>query len=894
MTLAHQSTTVSAATTSATAPVIAWPSSLAAGDLVIMTIGTKPVGTTTSGSSEGPLNVATLRANGWILAGTHHNGTTAASTDLGSTRVYVLLYIANGTETGNIAGIALTSADSTGVTCSRYTRDTSKEISYQIAFGSDTSSGTGWSITFGQNPGLKAGDKLFMVGVLPTDGAGGITWSAPSLTATGATFSQVAQRANVATTTGTDSGTRTAEWDVSTGPASAAPVWGQTLSGASTGSGAMLRLREVTPNGPSPDIIGEQVVNIPDATGSVASSAMTLLAGDDVVAICLNETGPATATITDNGGSTAVLQEDRSTGTAMPTGRMWTYEAATNETVTLTFDNAIAEHSRVYIWHTRGGTLTGMTKISVQDSTPSNPSASLPSVPTDALVIGALVDFSATSNTGSNLVWTTADDIIVDEDFWSSGEARWVAWHTWQPNTGTVQGPIAPTAMEACTFAIAIPPAATGKSAATQDSGAFGEATPGQKASTKTGVDSTATSDSPVGAKSFSKPSVDNPGPTDRVVSSKTPARAVADNLGLADRAQGGRSPVKSTVDSTTPSDAVVGRKTPVWVEVDSAAPGDVPAGRKNASAATSDQFGVIDRAQKPAPLAASGAAVDSLGIADRPTGAKSSVRTTADTAPPGDVAAGQKSFTRTAVDSTTPGDRPAGAKTPARAVVDTTTPGDRPVAGPKTASGSVADSIGTADRPAGAKARTVVTVDSPSFGDLASKGFASAQLTRDSASPQDAVAGRKNAAGATGTGMAPSGRPQGSRAAAQAATDATSPTARPAGRKGGVTVGTDAATPSSVLAGRKAGTRTTADTAVPAGRVLVRRNASGSTRSSTSIDEVIFRVVFYRDITVRGGRLRRDRIAGLLRPRLVGKLPRRPTGTAGGTAPEGDLREHA
>lgn len=512
---------------------------------------------------------------------------------------------------------------------------------------------------------------------------------------------------------------------------------------------------------------------------------------------------------------------------------------------------------------------------------------------TGSHVYGVVGDWSAGA-TGT-IAWTPSG---ATSDYAEQDAVHMTAWFGEWPSTtaGSVAyGLSTPSPSTPSTAVLEITAGVDARSAATQDSFQVASARPGAKAGSQSTVDSLTPQAQVVKATPQASSGVtrDSVGTSDRPAGTKNAARTAADSTGVVDRPAGAKTPARATVDSPSVAEVVSSRKTPARTTTDSVGTSDRPAGAKAFARAVVDSIAPAEVVSSQ-PVGPSRPTVDSIGTSDRPAqGAKAVSGSVAESFGPAGVVAARKDAPRSTADTASTTGRPAGAKDGIRTATDSAGVGDRPT-GTRASSRTTADSTGVVDRPAiGSKARAATMVDSFTPMDQASKGFASAQATRDTASPQEAVSGVKNARGSTGTAMAPAGRLVASRASQRATVDATTPRAVTAVRKGGVTVGTDTLAARSVLVGRKAAVRVTSDTVSGEGRVLTRRDASGVTRSSMSIDEVIVRLTYYRDITVAGGRLRRDRVAGLVRPRLLGRLGRRPTGTAGGTAPEGDLREH-
>jgi hypothetical protein len=114
------------------------------------------------------------------------------------------------------------------------------------AGGTDTTTGTAWSVTFGSNPGIQAGDVCITALAIPT--ATLPTFASSALAATGATFTGTFL-ADPTAAVGNSGGGHVESWTV-TGTATAAAVHTITLSGTTTnaaGGEAIIRLRELSP-----------------------------------------------------------------------------------------------------------------------------------------------------------------------------------------------------------------------------------------------------------------------------------------------------------------------------------------------------------------------------------------------------------------------------------------------------------------------------------------------------------------------------------------------------------------------------------------------------------------------------------------------------------------------
>lgn len=221
-----------AAGTGSVAPAL--PAGIAAGDIMVMFVGCKPFSATI------------VTPSGWTrLSGADGtNGSTASGVDTGS--VQWAVFIREWVSGDAAPTVTITSGNVALGMIIGFSKSATKVWDVAGAKGSDTSSGTPFSLTMDANPGIISGDMLVSGSVIAGDNA---TFGTPTMTATGATIGAVTESP---TTEGTTAGGNDLEASncyaaVTAGPASAAPVVGWTLSVAQTGGGAISRLREVDP-----------------------------------------------------------------------------------------------------------------------------------------------------------------------------------------------------------------------------------------------------------------------------------------------------------------------------------------------------------------------------------------------------------------------------------------------------------------------------------------------------------------------------------------------------------------------------------------------------------------------------------------------------------------------
>lgn len=194
-----------------------------------------------------PFNATIVTPSGWnaLAAGAGANGSTASGIDSGSVlgatfwRDWV---------TGDAAPtVTVTSGNVSLGVINGFDKEWWEVWSTPVAGkGSDTSSGTGFSIASDVDVGISAGDYILHGAVIAGDNS---TFGTPTLTATSATFGTVTESPSTegSTATGNDLEASAFYVNCATGPSSAAPVAGWTLSVAQTGWGSVVRIRAALP-----------------------------------------------------------------------------------------------------------------------------------------------------------------------------------------------------------------------------------------------------------------------------------------------------------------------------------------------------------------------------------------------------------------------------------------------------------------------------------------------------------------------------------------------------------------------------------------------------------------------------------------------------------------------
>jgi hypothetical protein len=195
-----------------------------------------------------PYNATINTPTGWtLITGSNGaNGTTASGIDTGSVlwAAFYRMWVS-----GDAAPtVSITSGNVALASIRGFTPTSGAKFFIPVAAkGSDTSSGTGFSLTMDADIGIIAGDMLVNGAVLPGDNS---TFGTPTISATGATFSACTESPATEGTTASGQDLEASAYyaTCSTGPASAAAVCGWTLSVAQTGGGNLVRLREYVPD----------------------------------------------------------------------------------------------------------------------------------------------------------------------------------------------------------------------------------------------------------------------------------------------------------------------------------------------------------------------------------------------------------------------------------------------------------------------------------------------------------------------------------------------------------------------------------------------------------------------------------------------------------------------
>lgn len=220
-------TSVTAAVTAINPAV---PSGAQSGDLSVLTVWAKPYNTTIGTPS------------GWTKIAEATNGTTAAGTDTGSTKVAV--FVQESASVGAIGNLSLTSANSAGAVINTYSKDSSQSWDYsQFTSGGDSTNGSNYSATGEAGIDVAAGDWVLQ-GTAVNGDVG--TQSAQAIAGmSGATRGTYVVRQSADVTTGTDSHGEIGDIPITAGSSTAAPTFTYTNGSSGSGTTIWLRLRQV-------------------------------------------------------------------------------------------------------------------------------------------------------------------------------------------------------------------------------------------------------------------------------------------------------------------------------------------------------------------------------------------------------------------------------------------------------------------------------------------------------------------------------------------------------------------------------------------------------------------------------------------------------------------------
>lgn len=221
----------------------ALPASIAAGDIMVLFVGCKPF----------DASIGTPTDWNLLSAGSGANGAVANGTDSGSV-LWATFWRTFATGV-SAPTVSITSGNVSLGCINGFTKEWWETWSTpEAGKGSDTSSGTGYSITSDVNVQITSGDYVLHGSVIAGNNS---TFGTPTLTATSATIGALTESPATegSTATGLDLEASCAYAACTAGTSSAAAVGGWTLSVAQTGGGSITRLRASLPTQSQPTVV---------------------------------------------------------------------------------------------------------------------------------------------------------------------------------------------------------------------------------------------------------------------------------------------------------------------------------------------------------------------------------------------------------------------------------------------------------------------------------------------------------------------------------------------------------------------------------------------------------------------------------------------------------------
>lgn len=210
---------------------VAYPASIAAGNMLVAFICTKYPGN------------APPAPSGWTLAVSRTGGAGASGVDSGDVDIRMFTKIADGTETGTVT-FANAGANCMSGRMARFTKAAAKNWDVSTGFGSQNTATASWSVSTTLTD-VTGGDVVFSVCGVNSNVN---TFSAEAITATGLTVGTETERTDAGTASGDDAHLVAASHVITAGPATSIVTFTMTSSGSSTnepaGAVVLLRLRE--------------------------------------------------------------------------------------------------------------------------------------------------------------------------------------------------------------------------------------------------------------------------------------------------------------------------------------------------------------------------------------------------------------------------------------------------------------------------------------------------------------------------------------------------------------------------------------------------------------------------------------------------------------------------
>lgn len=235
----------SAASGSSVTP--AYPTGIAAGDLLVLLVGQKP-SAANGGTCTTPTNWDRQNEITGATDGDTGGYTTTLAADTGNCNYFTFTKVATGSESGTLS-VTVGTNSVTWAAMLRYSKASDCTWSVAGTTGKDTSAGN-VSIAGAADPGVRQYDHVVAGMVIPTDVTTPGQFSAEAITQTGVTFGTITEVEEPDSGNGNDIGGFIVRADATAGTSSAAPTWTATAGGTTTnvrGPGAFLRLRALLP-----------------------------------------------------------------------------------------------------------------------------------------------------------------------------------------------------------------------------------------------------------------------------------------------------------------------------------------------------------------------------------------------------------------------------------------------------------------------------------------------------------------------------------------------------------------------------------------------------------------------------------------------------------------------
>lgn len=286
------------------------PAGTAAGDMMLCYVGMKPYS----------VSIPDPDPAGWtrLTAGSGTNGTVANGIDVGSV-VWATFY--REWQSGDADPYFTVTGGNTGLAVVKSFSKTAASWETPVAAkGSDNTSGAAFSLAMDVDIGITVGDMLAHFATLPGNNR---TFGSPTITAPSATIEAATESpATEGTTAGGNDLESSASHALCTaGTSTAAPTCAWTLSGAQTGGGSVVRLREASSGGTTHDVASDESAT---ATASQVASAVFIGAR--------TESGTATDTPT----ASAIFSTARTESVAVSDSETGAVETSASQTESIT------------------------------------------------------------------------------------------------------------------------------------------------------------------------------------------------------------------------------------------------------------------------------------------------------------------------------------------------------------------------------------------------------------------------------------------------------------------------------------------------------------------------------------------------------------------------------